>query len=338
APERDLKTVNFSFNHDERELSVVYKFADLEKEYPDKTVSFQGQAEIQDRERVAIVGENGCGKTTLLRILSQQDRQYRGKLKVHPNARIKYFEQNQAESLDPHNTVIEELRHYAPPDLSDNRLRTLLGCFLFHGDDVYKQVSILSGGEKARLALAQMVCSTSNVLLLDEPTNHLDFESREVLAEALNGYQGTILVVSHDRYFINQVCSRVMEMEDGVLKNYPGSYDYYKNKKEEEKKEANLQPNEQKSSRVYLKPSRNVKAGQSVNKKELLEKSFLMEAEISRKEARLNELETDMEKPENMGEPEKLQELVDEYSNLQKEIETKMENWAELAQLLEDMD
>ena len=186
-------------------------------------------------DRIAFVGPNGAGKSTLLRLVmgTEQPNEGVARLGEH-NVVARYFEQNQAEALDLSKTVIDTM-YEAVPDWTQTQVRSLLGSFCLSNDSVFKEVGKLSGGEKARLALALMLLSPCNLLVLDEPTNHLDIPAKQMLEDALIDYEGALLVVSHDRYFISRVANRIVELRDGELIVYRGDYDYYLEKKEEER-------------------------------------------------------------------------------------------------------
>jgi ATP-binding cassette subfamily F protein 3 len=184
---------------------------------------------IEQGERVALVGHNGAGKSTLMRVLAGGEFQDGTRVVGH-NVVLDYFAQDQAEAMDSSRTAYEELLADAP-FLMVPQLRDILGAFLFTGDNIHKKVSVLSGGEKNRLALAKMLLRPSNLLLMDEPTNHLDLNSKEVLLDALRAFTGTVVFVSHDRHFIDGLATRVVEVEDGRLNSYHGDYEYYLAKK-----------------------------------------------------------------------------------------------------------
>jgi ATP-binding cassette, subfamily F, member 3 len=340
APEKSLKTVRFSFEEDERGMTTVFRFKELKKEYPGKTVELDGEMEIRGGEKIALMGDNGSGKTTLLRILAGIDGRFRGKLSTHPNAEISIYLQNQAEHLNVNNTALEELRETAPRDISTEALRTILGSFLLQGEDVFKKISVLSGGEKARVALAGMVCSPSNILLFDEPTNHLDFESREVLANALDTFDGTVIVVSHDRYFIEQVCDRIIEISEGKLVNYPGNYSYYKYKKElnEKLKRQIDSENGQVNSKTKDKKAKQnlgapTQAGR-LSPGRLRDGIMKIEETITKLEESMAKTEQELENPDNITDPEKLQKLLDDYSEIKEQLDRKMMEWEDLTEQL----
>ncbi|HEY9669679.1 MAG TPA: ATP-binding cassette domain-containing protein, partial [Coleofasciculaceae cyanobacterium] len=195
---------------------------------------------IERGDRIAFLGPNGSGKSTLLRIIMGMEQPTEGIVELGKHNVIPgYFEQNQAEALDLSKTVMESI-HDEVPDWKNEEVRTLLGRFLFSGETVFKKVESLSGGEKARLALAKMLLRPANLLILDEPTNHLDIPAKEMLEEAIQNYDGTVIIVSHDRYFISKVANKIVEIRDGEFRSYLGDYHYYLNKIAEEKEQVRL--------------------------------------------------------------------------------------------------
>ena len=193
--------------------------------------------EVQPGERIAFLGANGSGKSTLLRLIMGLEEPEEGSIVIGKyNIIPSYFEQNQAEALELEKTVIETISQ-SVPNWTQTEVRSLLGSFGLINDSVFKEVSHISGGEKARLALALMIIKPSNLLILDEPTNHLDIPSKQMLEHALSNYNGSALIVSHDRYFISKVANKIVEIRDGKLIKYEGDYKYYKEKKIEEEKE-----------------------------------------------------------------------------------------------------
>ena len=204
---------------------------DVHKAYGDNVVYTGVNVAVERGDRVALVGDNGAGKSTLLKVLAGVLPFERGERTLGAHVAVHYYAQHQLDALDATRTVLEELEAVAP-EATHTRLRTILGAFLFSGDAVEKKVAVLSGGEKARLALARMLVRPAALLCLDEPTNHLDLASREVLESALAGFPGTIVFISHDRYFINRIATVVVEVAGGMLTSYPGSYDDYLEAKE----------------------------------------------------------------------------------------------------------
>jgi ATP-binding cassette subfamily F protein 3 len=235
APTSDLKTLKFRFPPSPRSGREVIIIKDLVHTYNNDILFLGAELEVERGDRIAILGPNGAGKSTLLRMMMNMETPEEGIVTLGKHNVIPgYFEQNQAEALDLEKTVIDTI-HDEVPNWKNEEVRTLLGRFLFSGDTVFKQVKALSGGEKARLALAKMLLCPANLLILDEPTNHLDIPAKEMLEEALQHYDGTVIVVSHDRYFIGQVANKIVEIRDGELLVYPGDYHYYLDKIEEDK-------------------------------------------------------------------------------------------------------
>jgi ATP-binding cassette subfamily F protein 3 len=238
APTADLKTLHFHFQPAPRSGREVVMIKDLTHVYDDKILFLGVNLEIERGDRIAFLGANGTGKSTLLRLIVGMEQPTDGKVTLGKHNVIPaYFEQNQAEALDLSKTVMDTL-HDEVPDWKNEEVRTLLGRFLFSGDTVFKKVAALSGGEKARLALAKMLLQPANLFILDEPTNHLDIPAKEMLEDALQNYDGTVIVVSHDRYFISQVANKIVEIRDGELRVYQGDYHYYLDKIEEERQKA----------------------------------------------------------------------------------------------------
>src|SRR6202142_780167 len=229
-PEEE-KTVHFSFPQPKPSGRIVAEFANVAKSYGEpgagahkvfENVSFM----IERGERVALVGVNGAGKSTLIKLLSGEEPLTAGEYKLGHNVQPDYFAQDQYKELDPEARILDDLGELAPAS-TQTQLRSLLGCFLFSGDDVFKRIGVLSGGERNRYALLKMLLHPANFLLLDEPTNHLDLRAKDVLLEALMKYTGTVVFVSHDRYFIDRLATRVFEIGDGKVELYPGNYEDY---------------------------------------------------------------------------------------------------------------
>lgn len=230
APTADIRTLKFQFPTAPRSGREVVIVKDMVKTYGDDILFLGANLLLERGDRVAILGPNGAGKSTLLHMLMGTEPPDEGTVKFGEHNVIPgYFEQNQAEALDLSQTVMETI-HDEVPDWKNEEVRTLLGRFLFSGETVFKRVEALSGGEKARLALAKMLLSPVNLLILDEPTNHLDIPAKEMLEAALQDYDGTVVIVSHDRYFISQVATKIVEIKDGELILYRGDYQYYQEK------------------------------------------------------------------------------------------------------------
>ncbi|PMB15507.1 lysophospholipase [Fischerella thermalis CCMEE 5282] len=240
APTVGVKTLQFRFPPAPRSGREVVEIKNLTHIYDEKILFLGANLLIERGDRIAFVAPNGAGKSTLLRLIMGMEQPTEGVVKLGQHNVIPgYFEQNQAEALDLEKTVMETI-HDEVPDWKNEDVRTLLGRFLFSGDTVFKKVAALSGGEKARLALAKMLLRPANLLILDEPTNHLDIPAKEMLEEALQDYDGTAIIVSHDRYFISQVANKIVEIRDGEFRVYLGDYHYYLEKIAEEKEQARL--------------------------------------------------------------------------------------------------
>jgi len=240
APDGDVRGLHFRFPPAPRSGREVVTIDNLVHTYGEKILFLGADLVIERGDRIAFLGPNGAGKSTLLHLITGAEKPTDGSIKLGDHNVIpSYFEQNQAEALDLDRTVIETI-HDEVPKWTNEEVRTLLGRFLFSGDTVFKKVEALSGGEKARLALAKMLLRPANLLILDEPTNHLDIPAKEMLEEAIQNYDGSVIIVSHDRYFISQTVNKIVEIRDGELRLYRGDYHYYLDKVAEEKEKAEL--------------------------------------------------------------------------------------------------
>src|SRR5689334_18118904 len=220
------KSIHFSFPQPKPSGRIVAEFKGVSKSYGEHQVFADVDFIVERGDRVALVGVNGAGKSTLIKILAGAEPLTSGSYTLGHNAQPDYFAQDQYKELDPDARMIDDLSNAAPRS-SQTELRTLLGCFLFSDDDVFKRIGVLSGGERNRYALARMLLAPSNFLLLDEPTNHLDMRAKDVLLESLSKYTGTVVFVSHDRYFIDNLATRIFEIEDGHVHVFPGNYEDY---------------------------------------------------------------------------------------------------------------
>ncbi|MGH9435925.1 MAG: ABC-F family ATP-binding cassette domain-containing protein, partial [Terriglobia bacterium] len=222
------KTIHFKFPQPPASGRQVAEFRGVAKRYGEKLVFAGVNFVINRGDRVALVGINGAGKSTLIKLLAGAEASTAGDYRVGHKAEVDYFAQDQYKALDPDARLIDDLARVAPGALSgQTQLRTLLGSFLFTSDEAFKRIGVLSGGERNRYALARMLLRPSNFLLLDEPTNHLDLRAKDVLLDALRVFSGTVVFVSHDRYFIDKLATRVFEIEGGALRDYPGNYEDY---------------------------------------------------------------------------------------------------------------
>lgn len=234
APPDEAGSIRFRFGKAPATGRIVLTLTDLSKDYGAGPLFRIARLELERGMRLALVGPNGAGKSTLLRLMAGVEQPSSGEVAYGLRVMPGYFSQNQAESLTPTNTVLDEA--YAVDEtVTLTRIRTLLGCFLFRGEDVFKPIAKLSGGERSRLALAKLLLKPHNVLLLDEPTNHLDLGAKEELAEALEAFEGTAVLISHDRYFLDRAATHVLHIEDGQARLYSGNYTYYLGKREAER-------------------------------------------------------------------------------------------------------
>ncbi len=295
--------------------------------------------EIKRGEHVAIIGDNGSGKTTLLKILNGLVPADQGTFRLGSNVEIGYYDQEH-HVLHSEKTLFEEISDDYPY-LNNTQIRNVLAAFLFTGEDVFKRISDLSGGERGRVSLAKLVLSNANFLILDEPTNHLDIMSKEILEDALNGYEGTILYVSHDRYFINRTAHRILDLTEGQFVSYVGNYDYYLEKHDTVMAaiEANAPQNADADSAVAAKVAESeVKLDWKAQKEEqarLRKKENDLkkcEEKIAELEARISEIDTEMSDPAIGTQVAKLQELSKEQTACQEQLEKLYEQWEELAE------
>jgi ATP-binding cassette subfamily F protein 3 len=222
----DEKTIHFRFPQPKASGRIVAEFRNVSKYYGEKHVFSEATFNIERGDRIALVGVNGAGKSTLIKLLSGEEPITSGEYIVGHNVEIDYFAQDQYKVLDVDSTIIDDLGRVAPRS-SNTELRSILGCFLFSEDDVFKRIGVLSGGERNRYALARMLMMPGNFLLLDEPTNHLDMRAKDVLLTALQEFTGTVVFVSHDRYFIDKLATRIIEVADGKVEVFPGNYEDY---------------------------------------------------------------------------------------------------------------
>lgn len=299
----------------------------LSKSFATHTIFENVSFDIKRGERTCIVGPNGIGKTSLLKMILSIVPSNSGDIKIGHNVIMGYYDQEQKLLNDDH-TLIEEI-HNDYSLYSETEIRTILGAFLFINDDVFKQVSMLSGGERARLSLLKIMMSNANFLVMDEPTNHLDIESKEVFENALLHYKGTLLIVSHDRFFLNRIPNRVLELSPDGIKEYLGNYDYYLEKKKELAEEASEAPTTtytKTQKKEMLKKNKERLAQERKHKKDIQN----LELEIAEMEERLTAIEHEMCNPQVFSNPEKSRELNIESLELKKQLEAKYETWEEM--------
>ncbi|WP_195514267.1 ABC-F family ATP-binding cassette domain-containing protein [Enterococcus sp. 1001283B150225_161107_E12] len=337
-PQGDEKQAHFLFNVAKPSGNVVLQVEDAAIGYDGTVLSEPINLDIRRQEAIALVGPNGIGKSTLLKSIIQQLPFIRGKETLGTNVSIGYYDQGQAE-LHTNKTILAELwdEH---PTVPEKDIRSILGAFLFSGEDVEKTIPLLSGGEKARVALAKLAMNQENFLILDEPTNHLDIDNKEVLENALIDYEGTLLFVSHDRYFINRIATKVIELSESGSKVYLGDYDYYLEKKKEEEEIAELLAAEQPevstpstNKSTYFQSKEQQKIMRSLQRK-----ITQIEEDMAQLEETVDELEQQMVSPAVLDDHVKLNELnqaLDEAHQLQEE---KLAEWENLSLELEEIE
>jgi len=340
--EDEQSKVSFRFPEPERSGQVVMKLDNLHKSYDDNVVFDGIDYEIERGDKIAVVGPNGAGKSTLIRILAGNEPYQDGKRIVGHNVTVNYFAQHQAEELDPKKDALESM-HDAGSGEKESRLRTILGCFLFQGDDVFKKVKVLSGGEKSRLALAKMLLSPANLLIFDEPTNHLDMSSKNILQQAIQQYEGTCLIVSHDRDFLDPIVNKVLDVQPGYIKTYLGNVSYYLNKKKEEAEQdaatESAQQSEEENSQLSRKEQRRIEAEQRNERnrrtKPVRNNIQAVEKEIEQMENRKDEIEETMAQPDFYDDADKVKEFSLEYDQLKADLTDRYSKWEEYQQHLE---
>lgn len=324
--------------HDEMRLTLtpdiesgndVLLVEGLAKSYGDNTLFTNLGMDIKRGEHVALIGNNGTGKTTILKIINQLIPKDAGKIVLGAQVHVGYYDQEH-QVLHPDKTIFDEL-HDAYPNMTNTKIRNVLAAFLFTGEDVFKEIKDLSGGERGRVSLAKLMLSNANFLILDEPTNHLDITSKEILENALRNYSGTILYVSHDRYFINQTATRILDLHDGGITSYIGNYDYYI-----EQQLVSTSRAEEKA--VVVKEETETKKDWKRSKEEQA-KERKRQNDIKKTEARIEELEQllsdlndEMALPENATNSAKLNEIAEKQAVANEELEQLYELWEELSE------
>jgi len=335
-PEEE-KTIHFSFPQPKASGRIVAEFAGIAKSYGEKEVFRDVSFMIERGDRIALVGVNGAGKSTLIKLLDGKEPLSAGEYRLGHNVQADYFAQDQYKELDQDARIFDDLAELSPRS-TQTELRSLLGCFLFSADEVFKRIGVLSGGERNRYALLRMLLHPANFLLLDEPTNHLDMRAKDVLLEALSKYTGTVVFVSHDRYFIDKLATRVFEIGDGRVEVYPGNYEDYRWRKGGGA--ARLQeavaaapaavqpvngngaaPAESKSKR--LNP---------IKRKQMEDRVRELEHEITRMEAAIAECESALQ---TFVSADETQRLTQELEKHKRSLQAKVQEWEELGQALE---
>jgi ATP-binding cassette, subfamily F, member 3 len=333
----DEKTIHFTFPQPNPSGRLVVEATDVAKSYGPKEVFRDANFTIQRGDRIALVGVNGAGKSTLIKLLTGIEPLTEGALKLGHNVEPDYFAQDQYKELDPASRMLDDLSDVAPQK-SITELRGVLGCFLFSEDDVFKPIGVLSGGERNRYALARMLLHPSNFLLLDEPTNHLDMRAKDVLLESLEKYNGTVVFVSHDRYFIDKLATRVFEIGGGRIEVFPGNYeDYLWRKQREEAGEGELEqepwtPTLSDVPGYAEQKAQSKKRMNPIKLKQIQERHQQVEQGIAKLESGIAECERELQSFVSAEDTARWTELL---AKRRSELESLMAEWEEVSQVLE---
>lgn len=331
-PLGDLKKASFSFEIDRTSGKEVLRADQLAVAYDGHELFTNVSLHLNRGETVALIGPNGVGKSSLLKVITGRLKQERGTYEWGSNVTIGFYDQDQS-GLNPNHTVLEEVWN-AFPHLEEARIRTVLGNFLFSGEDVFKKISALSGGEKARVSLAKLMLLNANVLILDEPTNHLDLFSKEVLEASLIDYEGTLLFISHDRYFLNKMAERVLELSRDGITGYLGNYDDYMEKKQEL---AELQAESEQEKPTNggrqqpVEPQNDYEADKIAKREERTRRRKLeqLEQEIAKAEQEISDLEAELAQPEIFNDYVLVQQKNNDLEQKKVHLEQLYEQWAE---------
>jgi ATP-binding cassette, subfamily F, member 3 len=338
-PEEE-KTIHFSFPQPKTSGRIVAEFAGVAKSYGSKEVFRDVSFMIERGDRIALVGVNGAGKSTLIKLLAGTEPLSAGEYKLGHNVQSDYFAQDQYKELDPDARILEDLGELSPRS-TQTELRSLLGCFLFSGDDVFKRIGVLSGGERNRYAMLRMLLHPANFVLLDEPTNHLDMRAKDVLLSALMDYTGTVVFVSHDRYFIDKLATRIFEVGGGQVSVYPGNYEDYRWRKEggaEKLQEtvsrsvgAATPVNGNRGEAIASAEESRAKRLNPIKRKQMEDRVKELEAKISDAETAVAECEAALQ---TFVSAEETARLAQDLAKRRTELQSHMTEWEELAQAL----
>lgn len=328
VPESELENIKFKFQSNTESGNDVLLCEGVSKNFGEKKIFENVNMHIRKGEKVFIVGSNGCGKTTLFRIIMGTVPADRGEIDFGAKVETEYFDQMQ-ENLNMEKTAMDEIWDEYPK-MTQTQVRTSLGAFLFKGDEVFKPINQMSGGERARVSLLKLMLGGGNFLLLDEPTNHLDTTSREALEESLKSYEGTMLIISHDRYFINKLADRILELKPEGMTEYLGNYDYYMEKR--------LEKSGQDSGKTHTETKKSTGAIDYKMKKEMQAQERKRRSMLKKTEQEIEETELEMEKvneqladPQVTSDYQKLIELSGKLEELKAKREQLYEQWAELS-------
>ena len=329
-PQELRKKARFNFVLRHHSGNDVLKVQGLAKSFDDRKL-FEGvDFDLYRGEKVALIGPNGVGKSTLFKIIMGDESQDQGGFKLGQGVDVSYFNQEQ-KSLNLENTIIDEVWD-DNPHMTQTEVRNLLGAFLFEGEDVFKSIRSLSGGERARVAILKLILSRSNLLLLDEPTNHLDIDSKEVLEDALKEYEGTLLTISHDRYFLNTVVDRILVLKPDGVEEYLGNYEYYQNKKKQESEKSHLADMEDQVSKTKTQIREERRREKELKKNENKAKKLIkdLEVEIELTEKQIGGLDHMLCQEEVYTSPERMKEVNQEKSDLEKRLSKLYDKWEQI--------
>ncbi|GAB2693278.1 ABC-F family ATP-binding cassette domain-containing protein [Mucilaginibacter koreensis] len=337
----DNPTVNFSFRFGKQSGRNVINIEDLSKSYPNLSILKQASAIIEKGDKIALIGANGRGKSTLLRIIADADHDFTGKCDIGYNVTTTFFAQHQLESLHLESEILQELQHFAPRH-NETELRSILGSFLFTGDDVFKKIKVLSGGEKSRVALAKALTADANFLILDEPTNHLDMQSVNILIQALQQYEGTFISVSHDRFFLDNIANKIWYIEDQQIKEYPGTYAEYEEWQAKRKQQAKFTnapvPAPKKEEKKDPAAAKQPVEDKSKQIKKLNQDLSRMEQQVADLEKAVKDLEAQLADDHIYNNQAKLKETNTQYQRKQTELKQVQQQWETLAEQILEME
>ena len=326
-PEAYRKKAKIEFNPSVTSGNDVLQLRDISMGYGERILFKDLNLDIYRGEKVALIGANGIGKSTLFKIIMNEITPLSGDIKFGTNVNVSYFHQEQ-KTLNLDNTIIDEIWE-DNKQLTQTSLRTMLGAFLFEGEEVFKKISTLSGGERARVAILKLILSNANLLLLDEPTNHLDIDSKEVLEEALSSYTGTIFTISHDRYFLNTVVDKVLVLDENGITEYLGNYDYYVEKKKQVQEMNTIEVIEEKTKTQLKEEKRKEREQREAEKKNRVKRQNI-EKEIEETEAKIEEMDVLLCKEEVYSNPEKSKDVSLQKASLEEKLSALYEEWESL--------
>lgn len=326
-PEAYRKKAKIEFNPSVTSGNDVLQLRDISMGYGERILFKDLNLDIYRGEKVALIGANGIGKSTLFKIIMNEVTPLSGDIKFGTNVNVSYFHQEQ-KTLNLDNTIIDEIWE-DNKQLTQTSLRTMLGAFLFEGEEVFKKISTLSGGERARVAILKLILSNANLLLLDEPTNHLDIDSKEVLEEALSSYTGTIFTISHDRYFLNTVVDKVLVLDENGITEYLGNYDYYIEKKKQVQEMNTVEVIEEKTKTQLKEEKRKEREQREAEKKNRVKRQNI-EKEIEETEAKIEEMDVLLCKEEVYSNPEKSRDVSQQKASLEEKLSALYEEWESL--------